>query len=140
MHEIVTACADFWGRFFDISTGKNIPAFPDGKAYVAAGRKTVPASFPYITYPILRPRVRQNAIGIASVWDRRDDQTFINLVTDALGQIAVAIPEEGSFLKVGATGSLWILRGDPFQSIMTDPSDDAITRGVINFVIRGYIL
>jgi len=141
MNQVFKAYSDFWGQFVNPSKGKPIKTFPEGLANEQDGDKIKAPSFPYITYPIIRPGFTQSAIGTASIWDKSvSEPGFLGLVSDVLEQVAETIPEEGIIIKTSDTGAIWIQRGSNFMNIIGDPSDPAIVRGVVNLVIRSHVL
>jgi hypothetical protein len=101
-----------------------------------------PPPFPYIVFPVILPDFLQGAIATVSIWDKRPaNPGFMGLINDAMRQISENMPtESGVVLNAGDTGLIWLQRGNPFQSIIGDPDDRAITRGICNISIRGYVL
>jgi len=124
--------------FINPETGQLLRWYPEGGAFVGQSR----APFPYGTYPVVRPGLMQSMITTASFFDRRPLQLgFFRLVDDVHRQAAQLIPEEGVQLRLsGNKGVVWLMRGNPFTNRMGDPDDNAITRGLINLEIRGYVI
>jgi hypothetical protein len=134
--------AQFWGSFVD-AAGVPISAFQDGYAAVQDDKRFVPPPFPYITYPMLRPGYLQSTIATAAIWDRRPTQPgFFGLINHVLGQVEERVPHEGIALRLDDdSGLVWLQRGSPF--FIFPPSGDSdmlVVRGVINLVVRGYVL
>ena len=145
-----TAFMQFWRQFTNPFTGRSVPAFQTGYAWVpqAGGNWQPPQSFPYIVYDIAKPGFAQNVLITATVWDRQSGAGgapgmpgFFPVVNAILDQISEAIPiEAGAWLDlIGDNGAIWLQRGSPW--VMFPPGDErdpTIVRGVVNIAARGY--
>lgn len=135
MNQVFATFGEFWNnRFINRATGQLIRGFPEGSV-------PVPAVFPFIIYPVMRPSFAQSVIASASIVDRRPTMPgFFGLVSDVLGQIGEVIPEEGTFFEIADGGMITLHRGSNFFQTMGDPDDPAIVRGIVNLVIGGFMV
>jgi len=132
--------ANFWGQFKDPQNGKPISAYPETMVSVLMKDRNIAPEFPYITHDVIRPGMFQNAFVSASIWDRRTATPgFSGLVNEVLTQISKIITPEGVILLTEDVGALWLQRSSTFQTLMREPSDNAIVRGVTNLIVRSYV-
>ena len=135
MNEVFIAYMDFWSSFIDTSTNRPIPAFPEGGVVTAQGGRSIAPPFPYIVYPVLIPNLFTDAIATASIWDSwPQNPGFTGRVRDVLGQMMKRMPPGGGEILRLNNGAIRLYSQN--MSIMGDPDDRAITRGVFNFLIR----
>jgi len=149
MKNIKKAYHEFWSSFSNRSTlldaPAKIPAFPTDEVVFrnAAGKPiSPPQDFKYITYDVVRPEFAGYTITTASVWDRNPQNPgFTGFIDDVLGQIAKVIPESGKILYIdNVEGAIWLLRNNPnFISYLTEPADQAVSRGLVSMFVKGYM-
>jgi hypothetical protein len=109
------AIQSFWERF-------DIPAYDE---------TTVPdnAQFPYITYQVQTDSLDSVCMTNASLWYRSYSWKEISEKTEEISQ-AIARMNPPS-IKIDG-GRLYISKGVPFAQRMSDDSDDAIRRILLN--------
>jgi hypothetical protein len=109
------AIQSFWERF-------DIPAYDE---------TTVPdnAQFPYITYQVQTDSLDSVCMTNASLWYRSYSWKEISEKTEEISQ-AIARMNPPS-IKIDG-GRLYISKGVPFAQRMSDDSDDAIRRMLLN--------
>jgi len=147
MKAIRATYQEFWSSFLNRSTllpsPAPIAAYQEGYAVTVDEKgKPKPPEFPYITYQVTRPAFGEFALATASIWNR-DAQNPGNfkLVDDVLEQAEEKIPEGGLVLETGTDGGgMWILRSNPFIDCIGDPDDQAITRGIIRYIVKMYVM
>lgn len=108
------ALQSFWSSF-------GLPAYDEN---------TVPdtAQMPYITYSTETDSF-ENVVNLtASIWYR---STSWAAITQKKNAIAENVGVGGKVIKID-DGYVWLTRGTPFASRMSDPNDDAVRRIYIN--------
>ena len=86
------------------------------------------ATFPYITYQLVRDSFEREIPLTSSLWYRSESWTAINAkaeeISQKIGRGGKIIPCDG--------GAIWLKRGQPFAQNMGDENDDLIKRKYIN--------
>lgn len=90
------------------------------------------AQFPYITYEASTDFFGNELALTASLWDR---STSWASVTEKEKEIADDITRGGRFVLYDG-GGFWIKRGNPWAQRMSEASDDAVRRIVLNTSIE----
>ena len=120
----------FWSGFGLHAFEENsVPTDPvkRGEFFSSAG-----SEFPYITYQLSTGSFGESIPLTASIWDRdrdgysagRANNAKANEISRFIGRSGIMVDFDG--------GSIWIQRGSPFSSTMSEPSDDKIKRKVLN--------
>jgi hypothetical protein len=114
-----------------MTKGQAIQTFWEGFSIPAYDETTVPdnAQFPYITYQVQTDSLDSVCMTNASLWYRSYSWKEISEKTEEISQ-AIARMNPPS-IKIDG-GRLYISKGVPFAQRMSDDSDDAIRRILLN--------
>lgn len=118
--------------FYSFFSSFGLEAYEENAVY---SEKESPA-FPYLTYEMQSNTFDGNDIYIsASLWYRtgaswRDANAKVEEISEAIGRSGKTIKIDGGYLL--------IMRGSPFSQNLSDVTDSAIKRKLLNFVVRFY--
>jgi hypothetical protein len=143
MDRLFIKLKEFWGQFKNPYTKKAVPAFREGYVIVKQSNTWKEPVLPYIVYQVVDPGFTGNALISVTIWDKPKNPGEYPVVNAVIEQISKIITEEEGVvltLENGA-GAVWLMRGSPFVTYPPgDPSDFSLVRGVLNLIIRGYML
>lgn len=111
------ALNNFWNSF-------DVPAYEEN---------TVPEGtvFPYITYQVITGNIEDSVVTTASVWDRSYSWERADLLANRIARRITdmsVIPLDD--------GGLFITRGTPYSQHMSEESDSAIRRVIMNIGLQ----
>lgn len=109
-------------------------SFWSGFGWKAYDETSVPdtAQMPYITYEVAEGFFDQDVAMTASLWIRSEGWQEIVAKSK---QIAEQITRGGKLIKYDG-GAFWIKREQPWAQRMSDASDDAVRRIVLNMSVE----
>ena len=111
-----------------------IPAYEENSVYAMAEQGSAP-SYPYLTYEVKLDYFGESDTVISfSLWYRSMSWTDINAKSE---EISAAIGRVGKFADYDS-GSVLIMRSQPWATHMGDDSDDMVKRIVHNLNLRYY--
>ena len=92
----------------------------------------------YITYEIVRPETLSFTIATANVWDKHD-VLWYGFIDHVFRQVNEKIPVGGTILRFD-DGAMAFYRNSKFLSYLDEPNDRLVTRGIIRYIVKSYIL
>lgn len=103
---------------------------------------TVPeeAVLPYITFQAVSGEAMSATILTATAWFRMPEEGSVNVqIAAVLDQIAAAVPNSGTMLRVGNKGYLMLYRNSgTFQSYVQDEEDKNVVGGRTSLEVHFY--
>jgi len=117
--------------------------FPEGYAMIRGvppANQPIPAPMPYIAYPLIKQGFGQQTVISASIWNRvPGNPGHFALVDHVVEQFQERFRDGGLILRPDDDSGLIALYFDRYF-YMDDPSDNLITRGIMQMQIKDYIL
>ena len=144
INDLDIALMEFFGSFEDRTRvpALRLPAFAGFAMVRDTAGNSVPATPPFITYPIVRPRFRGQTPVRVSVFDRRLGMPNFRGLTNMIAeQLEERVLEGGMVLSFGDSGLIRLDRAGPnFIEPIPFPDPDApfIVRCDINLIMTSF--